>query len=79
MILLFGKSIGQLGVVPKSESVVLPQSQVFGNFSRSLQTDPLPNFPAKVLAGAKEERVPPLHCASVGMTDLCCCYELPLA
>jgi hypothetical protein len=27
MILLFGKNIGQLGVVPKSESVVLPQSR----------------------------------------------------
>jgi hypothetical protein len=32
MILLFGKNIGQLGVVPKSESVVLPQSRVVGNF-----------------------------------------------
>ena len=29
---MFGKNIGQLGVVPKSENVVLPQSRVIGKF-----------------------------------------------
>jgi hypothetical protein len=38
MILLFGKNIGQLGVVPKSENVVLPQSPLCGKFD-SLTVD----------------------------------------
>jgi hypothetical protein len=40
MILLFGKNIGQLGVVPKSESVVLPQSRLIDKFTVEVADNP---------------------------------------
>jgi hypothetical protein len=40
MILLFGKNIGQLGVVPKSESVILPQSRIIGKFASKFPITP---------------------------------------
>ena len=70
MILLFGKNIGQLGVVPKSESVVLPQSRVLSNFAKTQVR--LSRTRSKLAV-----QITPIHAAKWGWRDNCA-LGLPL-